>query len=401
MWYKTLCFGFFGILFAYCIYLPLPENVEEPWKVRLIDVVIKMASLVATLFEEMGLMKYEDTILTLLSVFLTKPVSDENITVIDTNFSDIPVRLYLPKKKSEILRPAIIYLHGGAFVLGSCKMQPYDDLNRWTANNLDAVVVGIDYRVAPQYKFPAALEDCVLVVKFFLQDKILDKYGVDPARICVSGESSGAMLATAATQLFQSNPEYKDKIKAQALVYPGLQIIDILMPSHQDYEYGPILSRKMAFKLASLYLSEDTALKEAILRNEHMPEESRHLFKFVNWSDFLPDKYKKNHVYTEPVLGKLKASYPALLDSRMSPLLASDSQLQNLPLTYILTCEHDIVRDDGLIYVARLRNVGVQVTHDHIEDGIHGALTFTIAPTYLHLGLRIRDKYINWLEKNL
>ncbi|XP_060232919.1 arylacetamide deacetylase-like 2 [Meriones unguiculatus] len=401
MWYKTLCFGFFGILFAYCIYLPLPENVEEPWKVRFIDGVIKMTSLVATLFEEIGLMKYDDVFLTSTSVFLTKPVSDENITVIDTNFSDIPVRLYLPKKKSEILRPAIIYLHGGAFVLGSCKIQPYDDLNRWTANKLDAVVVGIEYRLAPQYKFPAALEDCVLVVKFFLQDKILEKYGVDPARICISGDSSGATLAAAATQLLQSNSEYKDKIKAQALLYPGLQYIDSLMPSYQDYEYGPILSRKMTFKLAMLYLSEDTALKEAILRNEHMPEGSRHLFKFVNWSDFLPDKYKKNHIYTEPVLGKLKASYPALLDSRLSPLLDSDSQLQSLPLTYILTCEHDIVRDDGFIYVARLRNVGVQVTHDHIEDGIHGALTFTIAPTYLHLGLRIRDKYINWLEKNL
>ncbi|XP_055470236.1 arylacetamide deacetylase-like 2, partial [Psammomys obesus] len=201
MGYKILCFGIFCVVFAYYIYTPIPENIEERWRVRMIDAVVKTTSLVATLFEEMGLMKYEDTFLTLSSVHLSKPVSDENVTVIDTNFSDIPVRLYLPKKKSEILRPAIIYLHGGAFVLGSCKMQPYDDLNRWTANKLDAVVVGIDYRLAPQYPFPAALEDSVLVVKFILQDKILDKYGVDPACICISGDSSGATLAAAATQL--------------------------------------------------------------------------------------------------------------------------------------------------------------------------------------------------------
>nr|XP_021484366.1 arylacetamide deacetylase-like 2 [Meriones unguiculatus] len=280
-------------------------------------------------------------------------------------------------------------------------MQSYDDLNRWTANKLDAVVVGIDYRLAPQYPFPAALEDCVLVVKFLLQDKILEKYGVDPARICISGDSSGATLAAAATQLLQNYPEYKEKIKAQALLYPGLQFIDRSMPSHQDNEHGPIMSVEMGVKFVILYLNGNSALKEAILRNEHMPEGSRHLFKFVNWSDFLPDKYKKNHIYTEPVLGKLKASYPALLDSRLSPLLASDSQLQSLPLTYILTCEHDIVRDDGFIYVARLRNVGVQVTHDHIEDGVHGAITLTTLPYNLHLGLRIRDKYINWLEKKL
>ncbi|XP_037063186.1 arylacetamide deacetylase-like 2 [Peromyscus leucopus] len=199
----------------------------------------------------------------------------------------------------------------------------------------------------------------------------------------------------------QNDPEFKDRIKAQALIYPGLQSLDTFLPSHREYEYGPILSREMTIKLACLYVSEDKALLQAALRNEHMPEGSRHLFKFVNWSDLLPEKYKKNHVYTEPVLGKLNDSYPALMDSRASPLLVNDSQLQSLPLTYILTCEHDLIRDDSLIYITRLRNVGVRVTHDHIEEGIHGALSFTRAPVFLHLGLRIRDKYISWLEENL
>ncbi|EDL35364.1 mCG13105, isoform CRA_a [Mus musculus] len=382
---------------------------------------------------------------------LTKPVSDENITVIDTDFSDIPVRLYLPKRKSERQRPAVIYIHGGAFTLGSCKMLPYDYLNRWTANKLDAVVVGIDYRLAPQYPFPAALEDCVLVIKYFLQDTIVTKYGVDPTRICISEDSSGGTLATAATQMvccengrkrslltpansgqfpflvkteavytkhslpfptvfdfyisscifvnLQNNSEHK--IKAQALLYPGLQFIDTLMPSHRDYEYGPFLSRETAMKLACLYVTEDTALPQAMKRNEHMPKGSRHLFNFVNWSDFLPEKYKKNYVYTEPTLGKLNVFYPALVDSRLSPLLVNDSQLQSLPLTYILTCEHDFLRDDGLIYITWLRNVGVQVTHDHLEEGIHGAISLITEPYNLHVGLTIRDKYISWLEKNL
>ena len=85
----------------------------------------------------------------------------------------------------------------------------------------------------------------------------------------------------------------------------------------------------------------------------------------------------------------------------MSPLLVNDSQLQNLPLTYIITCEHDILRDDGLIYVTRLRNAGVPVTHEHIEDAIHGAISFVTAPMYLHSGLRIIDKYVSWLQENL
>jgi arylacetamide deacetylase-like 2 len=65
-------------------------------------------------------MKYEEFLSLFVRMQLTKPVSDENITVIDTDFSDIPVRLYLPKRKSERQRPAVIYIHGGAFTLGSC-----------------------------------------------------------------------------------------------------------------------------------------------------------------------------------------------------------------------------------------------------------------------------------------
>ncbi|XP_040610309.1 arylacetamide deacetylase-like 2 isoform X1 [Mesocricetus auratus] len=349
----------------------------------------------------MGIMKFEDIFFGLMNLQNTKPVSDENITVIDTDFGGIPVRLFLPKKKSDRLRPAVINIHGGAFCLGSYKMLCYDSLNRLTANRLDAVVIAPDYRLAPQYLFPAALEDCIFVVKFFLQETVLEKYGVDPSRICISGDSSGGTLVATVTQLLQDDPEYKNKLKAQALLYPGLQAIDTMTPSYQEYEHGPFLSRKMAIKLSCLYIAEDEELTKAILRNEHMPEGSRHLFKRVNWSDFLPEKYRMIHVYKEPIFGKLNTSYPELTYSKVSPLIASDSQLQRLPLTYILTCEHDILRDDGLIYVTRLRNAGVPVTHDHVEDGIHGAVSFATAPVYLNLGSRIKDKYISWLEESL
>ncbi|KAH0509136.1 Arylacetamide deacetylase-like 2 [Microtus ochrogaster] len=291
----------------------------------------------ATLFENTGIMKFEDLFFILMRIQNIEPFSDENLTVIDTDFSNIPVRLYLPKRKSERQRPAVIYIHGGAYVTGSFKMRPYDFVNRMTASRLDAVVVAPDYRLAPQYLFPAALEDCIFAIKFFLQDKVLEKYGVDPARICISGDSSGGALVGSVTQLLQDDPEYRNKIKTQAMIYPKLQIIDTWMPSYREYKDGPFLSRKLAIKVSIRYITEDEELPEAILRNEYMPEGSRDLFKFVNWSHFLPEKYKKNHVYREPILGTLNASYPVLLDSRLSPLLVNDSQLQKLPLTYIIT----------------------------------------------------------------
>nr|XP_035134214.2 arylacetamide deacetylase-like 2 [Callithrix jacchus] len=398
---RTLCFGLLFILFAYYIYIPIPENIEETWKIGFMNTVLKMTSLTAKLFENIGLMRYEELFVILTNLDMTEPISDENITVTDTTFSDIPVRLYLPKWKSQRQRPAVIFLHGGAFVLGSCKNSPYDLLNRQTANKLDAVVVGVDYRLSPQYQFPIALEDALSVVKFFLQDKILEQYRVDSTRICISGDSSGGTLAASVTQQLKNDPVFKNKIKAQALIYPFLQIIDSFTPSHRENEHGPLLTRDIAAKLGALYVTKDEALSQAIIKNKHIPQESRHLFKFVNWSIFLPDKFKKNHIYREPILERFNLSYPALLDSRLSPLLANDSQLQKLPLTYVLTCQHDILRDDGLIYVTRLQNVGVNVVHDHIENGFHGALSFITSPFYLLMGIRIKNKYITWLEENL
>ncbi|XP_006868038.1 PREDICTED: arylacetamide deacetylase-like 2-like [Chrysochloris asiatica] len=401
MEWKVLCVGLTFVLFAYFIYTPMPENIEEPWKVRIMDAVVKCTSFVAKLLENIGIMRYEEFFTMLMELDYSQPISDENITVTDTTFSDIPVRLYLPKRKSERKRRAVIFIHGGAFVLGSFKQLSYDFLNRQTANKLDAVVVGADYRLAPQYQFPVALDDVFAVVKHFLQDKILEKYGVDPTRICISGDSCGGLLATKVIQLMQNNPEFKDKIKAQALLYPHLQIIDTSTPSYQENKYGPILSKDLGIQLECLYLTTDKRCIEAVEANQHMPEESRHLFKFVNWSIFLPEKFKKNHVYSEPILGRYDFRNPALMDSRLSPLLVSDIELQKLPLTYILTCQYDILRDDGLMYVTRLRNVGVQVTHDHIENGFHGALAYMGSMVHLRIGIRLKDKYISWLDENL
>nr|XP_004655969.2 arylacetamide deacetylase-like 2 [Jaculus jaculus] len=401
MGYRTLFFALSFILFAYYIYIPMPEGIDDRWKLAVIDAAIKIASNLAEFTEAMGLMKYEEFLRSIMNLQLTNPISDENLTVIDVDFRDIPVRLYLPKRTSERQRPAVIYFHGGGFVIGSCKMSSYDFLNRWTAMKLDAVVVGVDHRLAPKYPFPIAFEDSISVVKFFLQSTVLAKYKVDPARICVSGDSSGGTLAAAVSLMLQSDPEIKNKLKAQALISPGLQLIDSFMPSHQLYQHGPLLTRAVAAKLISRFVSEGKMLYQAIMKNQHMPEESRPLFKFVNWSTFLPEKYKKNHIYTEPILGKLNVSNPNFMDSRVSPLLATDAQLQKLQLTYLLTCEHDILRDDGLIYVARLRKVGVQVTHDHLENGYHGALSFATAPFNLNLALKIRDKYTSWLKNNL
>ncbi|XP_069866119.1 arylacetamide deacetylase-like 2 [Dipodomys merriami] len=160
MGHKTLYFGLFCIFLAYYIYIPIPEGIEEPWEVQLLDASMKMISLTAMLLENTGIITYEEFYLTISSVLLTRPESDGNLTVLDTDFGGVPVRLYVPTGAAE---------HRS-------------------------------YRLAPQYHFPVPLEDCISAVKFFLQDEILRQDGVDSARVCISGDSSGGVLAAQVVQ---------------------------------------------------------------------------------------------------------------------------------------------------------------------------------------------------------
>ncbi|XP_055473195.1 arylacetamide deacetylase-like [Psammomys obesus] len=171
------------------------------------------------------------------------------------------------------------------------------------------------------------------------------------------------------------------------------------LPSFQENSHFPFLSRSLMVRFWSEYFTTDQALEKAMILNQHVPMERSHLFRFVNWSSLLPERYKKGYYYKSPTPGssELAQQYPGFVDVKACPLLADDNILRHLPLTYIITCQYDVLRDDGLMYVTRLQNVGVHVTHHHIEDGFHGAFTFhDFKITY-----RMQNQYLSWLMKNL
>ncbi|XP_068262493.1 arylacetamide deacetylase [Nyctibius grandis] len=400
---KLLCFCLAAALLAYYIYAPIPEDIEEPWKVMFISASFRAVSDLAAVADWLGLMHYMEGLMLITSAEYVPPTSDENVTVTDTEFSNVAVRLYLPRKPSDGLRRAVVFFHGGGWCLGQAGMRSYDHLTRWTSNMLNAVVVSVNYRLAPQYHFPAQFEDVYSVTKFFLQRSVLSQYGVDPDRVCVAGDSAGGNLAAAVAQQLLEDSEVETKLKAQALLYPALQTLDLNLPSYQENANKPILSRSLVVAFWSEYFTSDPSLREAMASNRHIPLESSHLFQFVNWSNLLPEELKKGRVYTSPVYGspELAQKYPGFLDARAAPLLVSDAQLRGLPLTYVLTCEHDVLRDDGFMYARRLRAAGVPVTHDHARDAFHGAVTFVLSPTELAVGHRLRNRYIEWLNENL
>ncbi|KAJ0063721.1 hypothetical protein NL108_006657, partial [Boleophthalmus pectinirostris] len=152
--------------------------------------------------ELVGLHHYMGVMYLITLIENVVPVSDEHVRVIKESFEGVDVLVYQPQQKADSsdLRRAVVYLHGGGWCLGSPRMSPYDLLARKIVKELNAVVLSVDYRLAPPHHFPEPYEDVYRVVKHFLQKEVLAQYSVHPGRIAVSGDSAGGNLAAAVTQ---------------------------------------------------------------------------------------------------------------------------------------------------------------------------------------------------------
>ncbi|KAG8445281.1 hypothetical protein GDO86_010169 [Hymenochirus boettgeri] len=400
---KSLCFLLLSGLLGYYLYIPLPDNMEEKMTVMLLAGTFRTLGHMAYIAELFGMKHYMEVLMLLTVMEKTEPTSDENISVIDTSFSNVPVRLYIPKRASDAQKRAVIYIHGGGWCVGSATMKPYDLLSRNTAQQLDAVIVSIDYRLAPKFRFPAQNDDVYAVAKFFLNKDVLDKYSVDPNRVAIAGDSAGGHLSAAIAQQLLNDPEVKVKLKIQALIYPALQAIDLNTPSYKDNADMPILSKHLMIHFWNEYITPDRTLGEAMWYNQHIPSEAADIYKFVNWSTLLPNNLKNQHVYSNPdsASSDFIKKYPAILDTRVCPLLSKDNELKGLPKTYLITSMYDVLRDDGFMYAERLRKAGVEVEHAHYDNTIHGVLLFNVWPLDLKIAHHIQNNYMRWLNDNL
>jgi acetyl esterase len=224
---------------------------------------------------------------------------------------EIPIRVYTPE--SRVAQPIVVYFHGGGFVIGS--LSSHDPLCRVLSGRIPAIVVAVDYRLAPEHPFPAAAEDAYAAVRWVADHA--RELGGDPARIAVAGDSAGGNLSAVVSLLARERGG--PKLAHQMLIYPVTDF-SFETRSHIDNAEGYLLTRPL-----------------------------------MQW--FL------GHYFSGPTPRS---------DPRFAVLRVAD--LSGVPPATVLTAEFDPLRDEGESYGARLRAAGVPVTVMRYDGMIHGFL---------------------------
>ncbi|MBC8650832.1 alpha/beta hydrolase [Pseudomonas sp. MTM4] len=225
---------------------------------------------------------------------------------------ELPLRIYRPEREGPL--PVLVFFHGGGFVMGD--LDSHDNLARAFCNALPAVVVAVDYRLAPEHRFPAAVEDAWAATCWVALHA--EALGADVSRLIVGGDSAGGNLAAVIAQL--ACARQGPAIAHQMLLYPVCDT-NLERESYRRYGQGYFLETEMMRWMLGHYLGD-----------------------------------------------------PQTRDTRVCPLHTPD--LRQLPPATLMTAEYDPLREEGEEYAERLRQAGVPV-HGHCYPGaIHGFMSF-------------------------
>jgi acetyl esterase len=251
---------------------------------------------------------------------------------------EIPLRVYRPRavRDAQTDVPVLLYFHGGGWVQGNVVM--YDPLCTHLAQQVRAVVVSVDYRLAPEYKAPTAAHDCIDATRWVAGHA--EVLCADTSRLAVAGDSAGGNLAAAVALAARDAGE--PRISHQALIYPGLDLT-LSSPSIHEHAHAPVLTRAniVAFR--------------------------RH---------YLPDGANPRDPMLSPLFGDLAGLPPALVQ----------------------TADLDPLRDDGLRYAEALRAAGVEARVTNYVGLPHGFASF---PGVVRTGAQHRAELVQELRSHL
>jgi acetyl esterase len=228
---------------------------------------------------------------------------------------DIPLRLYrgIGTERRAAL-PALIYFHGGGWVMGD--LDTHDGVCRLIANAAGIAVISVDYRLAPEHKFPAAVDDAMTATEWIAAHGAT--LGIDASRLAVGGDSAGGNIAAVVALIARDRGG--PRLRFQLLLYPATDFVVSDAPQRERFEGFPL---------------------NVVTMNWFRDHYLRGSGDYGNW--------------------------------RASPLRAPD--LRGLPPAYVLTVGFDPLHAEGELYARRLQEAGVPVRHRHVERQMHGFLT--------------------------
>jgi acetyl esterase len=230
---------------------------------------------------------------------------------------NIPARVLVPP---QVVRGVIVYYHGGGWVM--CEIDQFDAMARKLAERTSCAVVLVDYRLAPEHRYPAAVDDSYAALEW-VDAHLEDVAGRSDVPLIVAGDSAGGNLS--AVMARRARDREGPRIALQVLIYPVM-----------DHDFD-----------RASYVDPDN---QQILTKEAM---------VWFWDHYVPDAAQRS----EPDASPLRAE-----------------SLEGLPPAVVLTAEHDVLRDEGEAYAERLREAGVPVDFRRHEGQMHGFFTFLMLP---------------------
>jgi acetyl esterase len=228
----------------------------------------------------------------------------------------LPARVYTPKtlRQADGMAPCLVFFHGGGWVIGD--LDSHDVVCRTLAYEGELIVIAVDYRLSPEAKFPAAVDDAIAATAWISDNAMT--LGIDAARLMVGGDSAGGNLAAVVS--IHARDSSGPSIAGQVLIYPGTDF-RMTHPSHREPETSILLTHSV-----------------------------------IQWF--------KNHYLNGP---------DDIDDWRASP--ARVENLARLPPAYVLTAGADPLRDEGDEFATRLKHAGVPVTYKTYPGQFHGFFT--------------------------
>ena len=249
----------------------------------------------------------------------------KTISIMNTSFERegyrVPVRVHYPEGEGPF--PVVVFFHGGGFTLNNLDI--YDSVHRYLSKFGNALVISIEYRLAPENKFPTGVEDCYAGLEWAFQNA--SKYRGDVSSLTVCGDSAGGNFASVVSLMARDRKG--PKIHKQILIYPAVTFEKLTSYSAKRYEKGYFLE-----------MGEDASGLDAYFHD--------------------PDKERSNPY--------------------ASPLLAESHK--GLPPAVFISAECDPIVDHALIYAARLEDEGVPVEFHLYQGMLHGFINRTFGKTF-------------------